>query len=205
MFLIASGALVFAAYFVLSQHFQKQLTAYMLKLMQSMVEQGVSTVEYELRVSREQATALASSFSIPASELQPVLFPTAYTPSNLLRMVYVSGDSAIASDGRERDIRGRPDFIEAFGGAVSVYGPYPNEENEYVICYSAPVYRDNQIAGVLSVEKDGYYFCSRMENIRFTDAIESYIIDADGTDIAASNRSHISWVRRTVPGSGFRF
>lgn len=194
MFLIASSILVVASYVVLSQNFERQLTDYTLKLVTSMLEQGVTTVEYELQVSREQVAALAGAFSVPGGEEQVVKFPTVYSKTNYLRMVYVSQDRAVASDGRPREIHTRPDILQAFQGETAVYGPYFNDEDEYVICYSAPVVRDGQVAGVLSVEKDGYYFCSLIQSIRFMDTGESYIINAQGTDIAVSDPNHISWV-----------
>lgn len=192
VFFIALTTLIFAAYVVISKNFQNLLKDYTLRLVQSMVEQGVTTVEYELRISQGEARELAGAFA--DAQGPGIIFPTPAPESNLLRMVYITEDEVAVSDGRQRDIRSRADIINAFEGQGGVYGPYFNEENDYVICYTVPVIKNGEVAGVLSVEKDGYFFCTLIENIRFEGTGESYIINSEGTDIAVSEPSHIEWV-----------
>ena len=187
LFLASFGILVLVAYFVLSQNIQGLLTDYTLQMVQSMTEQGVTAVEYELRVGREEAAALADAFAEPNAGERSAAFPPANT--DILRMVYLSDAGTVVSDGKRRDIADRQDIIEAFQGKTAVYGPYFNEDHEYVICYSAPVRRNGSITGVLSTEKDGYYFCSLIQNIRFINTGEAYIINAEGTDIAVSEQA----------------
>ena len=123
-----------------------------------------------------------------------MVFPNVSSRSEILRMVYVSPDSVTASDGRERDIKDRQDIKTAFARQGFVYGPYFNEANEYIVCYSAPVYQNGSIAGVLCIEKDGYIFSSIIQGLQFVDSGESYMINAEGTDIAVSRREHVEWV-----------
>lgn len=193
VFFIAFGILVFAAYAVAAKNVQDMLTDYTLQLLQSMVEQGVTTVEYELRVSQDQTVELAEAFSVSNPEGAGPIFPAALQ-SGILRMVYVTKQGGTASDGQPWDGCGRADIEKAFSGETGIYGPYFNEENKFVICYSAPVIREGKITGVLSIEKDGYYLSSLIKNIRFLKTGESYIIDAKGTDIAVSNQEHLDWV-----------
>lgn len=196
VFLMALSILILTAYYVLWQNFHAHLTDYTIKLVQAMADQGVTTVEYELQAGRGEAAVLAKSFQVPTSPEQGVVFPEEIlTESGELRMIYVSDQGTTASDGRQRDIREREDIIAAFGGNTAVYGPYYNEEQEFVICYSAPVVRDGMIVGVFSVEKDGYRFCELIESIQFADSGESYIINSEGTDIAVSRQEHIDWVK----------
>lgn len=191
VFLLALCVLLLVAYYALSQNIHARLTGYSIQLIQAMVNQGVETVEYELMVGQEEAAALAENFDV-----QTMIFPNQIlTESNELSMVYISEREIVASDGRPRDIRNRPDIITAFGGDTAIYGPYFNEEQEYIICYSAPVKRAGKLVGVLSIEKDGYRFCSLIDNIRFADSGETYIINSEGTDIAVSRQEHIDWVK----------
>lgn len=155
LFLIAFGVLAFSAYFVVSKNFQTMLTDYTVTLVESMVRQGVISVENELKSSQEIASDLAGSFNAP-EDMNELDFPEESSVPGVLRFVYVTENKTEASDGRHRDISGRQDIAEAFEGKEAVYGPYFNEENEYVICYSAPVFREGEVAGVLSLEKDGY-------------------------------------------------
>lgn len=205
MFLIASCILVFIAYFVLSQNFQKLLTDYTVTLVQAMVDQGVTTVEYELRISREEAEVLAGSLSVPEDGEQTADFPNAFFGDDVLRIVYTPKDGTFASDGtysnktyvsdgKRYDPRGRRDIKEALEGNPAVCGPYFNEEEEYIICYSAPVIRNGVIVGAVSIEKDGYKFCDLIKDIRFASSGESYLINSEGTDIAVSDWNHIEWV-----------
>lgn len=192
VFFIALGMLVLAAYIVIARNVQSMLTDYTLQLLQSMAEQGVTTVEYELRAGRNEIEELADSFfgqgekkiTVPSDESHP----------DIMRMSYITENQGAASDGRRHNILERADIVKAFSGESSIYGPYFNEDNEYVICYSAPVIQDGKIVGVLSMEKDGYYFCALIESIQFMSTGESYIINAEGTDIAVSNQEHIEWV-----------
>lgn len=194
VFLMAVIAVIMVAYFVLSQNFQGMMTDYTIRLIETMTSQGVKMVETELETRQEEISLLAESFKVPDAGDNIQEFPQPYAEGEYLRMLYITYSGTMASDGRQRDVRGRQDVREAFEGETAVYGPYFNEENEYVVCYSAPVMQDGEIVGVLSVEKDGYRFCKLIENIRFVNSGESYIINAEGTDIAVSDQSHIEWV-----------
>lgn len=192
--LAAFCILVFVVYYVLSQNFESLLTEYSIQLVQAMTEQGVTTIEYELQSGMEEAALLADSFRIPAGQGERVVFPAEIFRQDVLRMVYVTQEGSTSSDGRLRELQDRPDIRSAFQGKEVVYGPYFNEENEYVISYDAPVFRGEEVVGVLCLEKDGFRFCELIEGIRFSDSGESYIIDGEGTDIAVSDPNHISWV-----------
>ncbi len=194
VFLAALAILFSVAYYVVYQNFQSLLTGYSLKMIQSMADQGVTTVEYELRAGQEEAAAMAKLLGLPGAGSQDVAFPETYDQSDVLRMVYATADATVASDGRGRSVSGREDIVTALGGQKAVYGPYFNEENEYVVCYTAPVYQNGAVAGALSLEKDGYRFCELIRDIKFVQSGESYIINAEGTDIAVSDMNHIDWV-----------
>lgn len=194
VFFTALAILVFAAYIVISQNVQNMLSDYTLQLLRSMVEQGVTTVEYELQAGREEAAKLADSFSESNRDGKTINFPAVDSETDILRMVYVTNEAVTATEGQQPDIRKRADIVNAFSQKTSVYGPYFNENNEYVICYSAPVVCEGNVIGVLSIEKDGYYLGSIIKDIQFMGTGESYIINKEGTDIAVSNQSHIDWV-----------
>lgn len=193
VFLIVFCILIFGAYHVLSGNFQKLLTQYTIELMQTMVDEGVTIIESDLNACMAEAAVLADSLQV-GTDGDEIAFPVGYLQSDVLRMVYVTGHGSNASDGRKRDINGRTDIEQAWNGESAVYGPYFNEEDEYVICYSTPVYRDGAVCGVLSVEKDGYRLCELIRGIAFVRSGEAYIIDETGTDIAVSSQEHISWV-----------
>lgn len=192
IFLTAVLIIIFIVYSVLLQNFQILLTDYTIQLVESMANQGVEIIEIELATSKKEAASLADDFIIPETETQHISFPLSNTEH--LRLIYVSESETFASDGRLRDVRDRHDIQAAFQGEIAVYGPYFNEENEFVVCYSAPVTQNGSIVGVLSIEKDGYRFCDLIESIQFGNTGESYIINAEGTDIAVSDPDHIDWV-----------
>lgn len=188
IFLITVIIIIFAAYYTLSQNFQTLLANYTIKLVQAMVAQGVDRVESELAIGRKEAAMSAAFFDTAGT---PIPF---FPGPDTVRMVYVTQTQTIASDGRKQVINDRPDIRAAFGGKIAVYGPYFNERHEFVICYSAPVIRNGKIRGALSIEKNGYTFCRLIESIRFINTGESYIINAEGTDIAVSDPRHMEWV-----------
>ena len=195
LFLVTVIIVISVAYYVLSQNFHGLLTNYTVKLVEAMAEQGVKTVESELELGMEEASALAEAFDVPEPGNEAPAFPENLSSDKLLRIVYITAEGTVASDGRRLDLWRRGDVQKAFDGKTAIYGPYYNEEKEYVVCYSAPVRRNGRIVGVLSIEKDGYLFCRLIENIRFGNSGESYIIDAGGTDIAVSDPNHIDWVK----------
>lgn len=195
IFLLTVIVIIFAAYYTLSRNFQTLLTNYTIKLVQAMVAQGVDMVESELEIGRKEAAMSAASFDVAnATQGSESRFPRFFPGKDTLRMVYVSETRTITSDGRKRTINVRPDIRAAFGGDIAVHGPYFNEDNEFVICYSAPVIRNGKIVGALSIEKNGYIFCRLIQSIRFVNTGESYIINAQGTDIAVSDPRHMEWV-----------
>lgn len=194
IFLMALVTVFLVVYYVLSQNFQKMMTDYTIKLVETMTDQGVKMVETELDIGRQEVSFLANSFQVPESGRERVEFPQSYTKDGYLRMIYVTRDGSAASDGRKRDIGQRQDIRSAFAGETAVYGPYFNEENEFVVCYSAPVRQGDNIIGVLCVEKNGYQFCELIENIRFADSGECYIINDNGTDIAVSDPDQMELV-----------
>ncbi len=192
VFVLSLLLILFVAYYVLSQSLHQRLSEYSVGLIQSMADQGAQTVENELEMGRKEIEVLAAAFQLPEDgELEA--FPDS-ADAGRLRTLYVTPEETVASDGRARDVRSRPDLRAAFAGETAVYGPYFNEEGEYVVCYTAPVRRGGAVTGALSIEKDGYRFCELIENIRFFDSGECYIIDAGGTDIAVSDPNHLSWV-----------
>ena len=193
VFLLSIGIVVFVTYYVFSQNMHNQLSEYSIGLIQSMADQGVQTVESELELERTAVSVMASSLQPPA-EGQAVEFPAISVTDQILRMLYVADGATVSSDGRQRDVSGREDVRAALSGETAVYGPYFNEEGEYVVCYTAPVTRDGKIVGALSVEKDGFRFCELIKNIRFFETGECYMLNAEGTDIAVSDPNHISWV-----------
>lgn len=190
VFLIASGLMVFAAYFVLSQNFQSLLIDYSVKLVENMVDQGVTTIEYELTSSKNEVTVLAQNFTISDDKLQ---IPASYMKADVKRVIYTNNTS-ISTDNKQHDIKKRKDIVDAFNGETSVYGPYFNNYNEYILSYTTPVYKNGDIAGVLTIDKDAYKLSELIKDIRFINSGESYIIDSEGTDIAVSNMEHIEWV-----------
>ena len=196
VFLTASAILIFIAYFVLSQSFQNLLKDYSLEVTESMVNQGVTTIEYEVKVSKNEVKVYADAFIPPNTDEDEITFPNyAEKNSNILRISYVANGKTISSDKQNHDIHERQDVLNAYQNEIALYGPYYNEYKEYVICYSAPVKQNGKIVGVLSVEKDAYQLSELIKNIRFINSGESYIINSEGTDIAVSNLEHISWVK----------
>lgn len=194
VFLLAVFIIILIAYYILSQNFEKLLKDYTVKLVQSMTDQGVKMVEMELEMGRKEAALLAASLDTSGLQEEEPVFPQTVIEGQALRMVYVTQENTVSSDGRGTEIKSREDIVKAFDGETSIYGPYYNEENEFVICYTAPVKRDNAVIGVLSIERDGYRFCDLISSIKFVNSGECYIINAEGTDIAVSNREHIEWV-----------
>lgn len=192
VFLIASSLLVLTSYFVLSQSFQEMLIDYSITLVQSMVDQGVTTVEYELKSSQEEVNVRAQSF-LPSNS-QTLALSASDLDSGIIRISYISNSNIMSSDNKQGDIQNRQDIINAYKGQSAVYGPYFNQNKDFVICYSSPVRQNNEIIGVLTIEKDAYKFCDLIKDIRFINSGESYIIDSEGNDIAVSNLEHISWV-----------
>lgn len=59
-FLFTLCILILVAYYALSQNLHTNLTDYTIKLVQAMVNQGVTTVEYELQAGRDEVAVLAS-------------------------------------------------------------------------------------------------------------------------------------------------
>lgn len=195
VFVMALAVVILVVYYVLSQNFSRLLTDYSIQLVQSMIGQGVTLVENELESGRKEISLLADSFDVPETDGGPVEFQTQiFDKEDFLRMTYVTETGTTASDGRTGDVRGREDIAAAFDGTPGIYGPYFDEAGQYVICFTAPVWRDGEVAGVLSVEKDGYLFSRLIKDLRFADSGECYVIDANGTDIAVSDPNHIEWV-----------
>lgn len=194
VFLAAVVIIITAAYYVLSGNVHNLLTRYTLGILESMTEQGVTIVENELENGKNEISFLADLFPVPEGIDSRAAFSRTHMKEGDFRILYVTEAGTASSDGRQRDVRERPDIQAAWSGEAAVYGPYYNEENEYVVCYSAPVRRGDKTLGVLSIEKDGYRFCDLITNIQFAGSGEAYIINADGTDIAVSDQNHIDWV-----------
>lgn len=195
VFFLTILIVITAAYFVLLRNVQNLFTEYTITMVEAMTDQGVDMIETELNTGKSEAVFLANAFQLPVLKGDEAGFPKPYIEGGYLRMVYVTQEKAVASDGSVRDhIQSRADIQTAFSGETAVYGPYYNAENEFVVCYSAPVRQENEIVGVLAVEKNGYRFCEVIQNIRFINSGESYIINEDGTDIAVSDPNHMEWV-----------
>lgn len=193
LFLVASSLLVFLAYLVVSQNIKSLLTDYTKILVENMVDQGVTTVEYELESGKNEANVVAQSLAI-TNDIDIAKIPKSYRDSDLIRMIYVHDGKNTSTNGKKYEIQSRKDIVDGYEGKTTVYGPYFNEKDEFIICYTAPVYKNNTIIGVVTIEKDAYKLSEIIKEIRFINTGESYIINAEGTDIAVSDMEHVDWV-----------
>lgn len=201
VFIAALAMVILVAYYALSRNFHNMLTNYTVQLVQSMIGQGVAMVEEELETNKKEITLLADTMIIPSQNDPDIHFDAqTFQDEDLKRFVYITETQSITSDGQERNIKNRQDILDAFSGKYAVYGPYFDTDGQYLVCYTAPVVRDGKIAGVLCAEKDGYYFSRLIENIRFGDSGEAYIINTEGTDIAVSRPEHMDWVNDQYNG-----
>lgn len=200
VFILAVIIVISVSYIIVSENFHSMMTDYTIKLIDSMCDQGVSLIEADLANNRQTVTIIANTIALPESTSDSEKFNQDAKTMNsetFLRMVYLTNDAAISTDGRSYDVDSlwqRSDIVAAFAGETSVYGPYFNERDEFIVCYSAPVVRNGETIGVLTIEKDGYRYCDLIADVRFVNTGECYIIDAAGTDIAVSDHNHIDWV-----------
>lgn len=200
IFILASLMVMIVSYHAISLNFKKMFTEYSIQLVQSMIGQGVMLVETRLHDDLQKvnlAAERANSSPVNSAEELPV---KELTDEYTLRVLYVSEAGVIASDGRSRNVYDRDDIKKAFAGQLGTYGPYYNEEGEYVISYSAPVKAGNKVIGVLCLEKNGYFLCDLIKHIKFAQSGECYIINSEGTDIAVSRLEHIEWVTEQYNG-----
>lgn len=200
LFILALAMVIVVAYHAISQNFKHLLTDYSIQLVQSMIGQGVTLVESSLKNSLQEIDSIAMRFTPPAQPDGAALPMREQADAYTLRMLYVTRDKTIASDGRARDVRDRKDIKEALAGKRAIYGPYYNEEGEFVLCFSAPVFENGQLAGALCLEKNGYLLCDLIKDIRFKNSGEAYMLNSEGTDIAVSNLSNIEWVTSQYNG-----
>lgn len=187
MFLVAAIAFILTAYYIVSDNVETLLTEYSFKLFDSMTQQGVSAIDAELNARQLEIQLLADNYSL---NLQ--LEKNAPPPQmqNAIQTRYIPRESTEST----KDLLTRQDIQQALSGEVSVHGPSFNEENNYLISYSAPVRNGDEIIGVLTADIDGYIFCDIIAGFLFMNTGESYIINAEGTDIAVSDPDHIEWV-----------
>lgn len=186
-------------YSTLSASFKDTLVDYSLSLLQSMTTQGVNVVEKELENNLTEVSVIAKNIDIERDINTQSDFLSKYKGDmDYLKMfVFDTNGNTKLSNGNIENIKTRDDFVSIMGGGESsIFGPYFNSENEFVIDYSAPIYTDNKISGMLLVQKDGYYLSELLKESGFglLETGESYIINEEGTDIAVSNLEHIEWV-----------
>lgn len=186
--MIAVGVLSF---YVLSNNFQVLLTEHTISMIESMNSQGVDLIESDIARRKQLISSAASSFTKENYDVQEIQLDV---DEEYVRLVYTTKEQTISSDGKELNLYNYKDIKDSFLGSISMYGPYFNEENEYIVRFSAPVKQKQEVLGVLSIEFDGYLFCDLIQRIRIVESGESYIINAEGTDIAVSNKEHIDWV-----------
>lgn len=191
------GTLIFI-YSTLSTSFKDTLVDYSLSLLQSMTTQGVNIVEKELENNLIEVSLMAKNIDVEKSiEAQKEFLNKYKDNKEYLRILVFDRDgNTMLSNRKTESIGNREDFELAMSGKPSVFGPYFNSENEYVIDYSAPIYEDNKISGMLLIQKDGYLLSKLLEEggFGFLSTGESYIINEKGTDIAVSNPEHMEWV-----------
>lgn len=188
-FAAAMAMLILAFYHVGSQNVKRLMTDYGMKLARTMADQGANRVDGELRAGLREIRILAEGFTPSAG--RDAFSDEALAGEHTLRLLYVTQDATLSSDSRGRDLSGREDVRRAFRGESGIFGPYFNEESEYVVCYSAPVYEGERVAGVLTMEKDGYLFSALIRDVRFSDSGESYLVNEEGTVIAADGETRL--------------
>lgn len=191
------SALVFV-YSTLSASFKDTLVDYSLSLLQSMATQGVNIVEKELESNLMEVEVMAKSLNIGKDfEIQSDVFSKYQSNTEYLEILIFDANGNIKSSNKKfENIKNRQDFINVMKGEASVFGPYFDSDNKFVIDYSAPIYDGNKILGMLLIQKDGYQLSQLLKESGFglLETGEAYIINEDGTDIAVSNLEHIDWV-----------
>lgn len=183
-------------YTVLSANFKNTLVDYSLSLMESMTTQGIDGVERELENNLTEVSLIAKNIDLE-KDITEETFNKYKDDMKYLRMLVfdTNGNTKLSNENIE-NIASREDFVSAMAGKESVFGPYFNAKKEFVIDYSAPIYKDNKVSGILVIQKDGYHLSEILKEggFVFLSTGESYIINEKGTDIAVSNLENIEWV-----------
>lgn len=183
LLLILFSILGMLFYRITFQILSDNLAEYTMQLQQKMVESGVDIIENALAQGKEEANLLAAMIS-NGEEMQDA---APHFSDNFVRMIYMDEHGVISTDGYHENIAQQSDLKAAMQGSTEVYGPFLNENGEYLLRYSAPVLHDGNIIGVLCIEKAAISLSDLIANVNFVNEKETYLIDKQGTYIALSN------------------
>ena len=108
---------------------------------------------------------------------------------NLSSIGIISKEGYLRStDGFENDISQRQYFKDLMNGGVYISDPsFNTATNKQIIFVGVPLRHNNEIVGAMTCTLDSSYLSEEIENLKFNDSGESFIINKAGTVIAAKD------------------
>lgn len=93
------------------------------------------------------------------------------------------------SNGNTTNIADREYFKKAAAGEANASDPLLSKtENKYIVCFAAPIMKDNQIVGVLVAAKDGDEISNIVKKITFGKTGKAFMLNSSGVKIAHYNQ-----------------
>lgn len=187
------------AYILLSNSIQDSIAKSNLNMMQNLTSLSVDLVKKEIESNLMELKLIADNDLLKDPkgdwEEQGKLLQKYQQENNYIRILLVDTDGSFRStDGQRNNLGQREDFLTAMSGKQAIWGPFFNSEGEFLISYITPIFKDNKVVGAIAIIKSGNTFSKIIENIKFLNTGEVYIIDEKGNVIATSNNEKLNLV-----------
>lgn len=169
-----------------------------IEMMDVMRELAIENVEYHLKEEKARLTGLAQEYGdalLDTKDLSNVLGRLPLPEYGLDYLFYDRDNHAVSARNVTDPSYFTASLTAAWDGTVTLDGPSIRENGVHTMAISAPVYREGEARGILTVVLDGFCLSEWLSPIQFPSGGGlSYIVDQQGTNIAVSTRQNRDWV-----------
>lgn len=198
--IIAVGAVLsYSMYVVIQRSFFQAAVAHEMELMCTMESLGSKLIDSRLHDLKAGAENMAEQYSkvllSGSGEENTKTLSSIDLGEYSVSYCYQTEEGLYGGRQVERDYIEQLDLSEAWEGKTVLIDPDFDEEGNYILTVAAPVWREQEVAGIFIEQMDGYCISKWLGELFLSlEFGTAYIIEGEGRNIATAREENYDWI-----------
>lgn len=197
--IILGAILSCAMYVVIQKSFFQATVTHEMELMRIMEQLGSQVTDDRLHDLKAKTKAAAEQYGeeliAGTAEEKIELLSSMELDEYRLNFCYQTRDGLYQGRQFQGNRISQLDLSEAWEGSTVLFSPDFDEEGNYILVVAAPVWKDQEVVGILLEQLDGYCISDWIGDLFLSlDLGTAYIIDGSGRNIATAREENFDWI-----------